>query len=193
MVQSLSDVTTRILGHLQDPMSEGRPGTVAALSSAMCSRARRPTTPADSTRRRRRLQVHHRHRWHSQQSAQADAAAHRRSLHRPVQRSRGSSQHRCRPRPGYPHPATLTNINEDFNKNTAEKSGWKINDFSKPIILVIKKNVTTLTALHKWLKALNAEGDGRISDVPMLLIDDEADNASINTNKEDLDPTERMR
>ena len=91
--------------------------------------------------------------------------------------------------PGYPHPATLTNINEDFNKNTAEKKGWKINDFSKPIILVIKKNVTTLTALHKWLKELNAEGDGRISDVPMLLIDDEADNASINTNKEDLDPT----
>src|SRR3546814_9305266 len=64
----------------------------------------------------------------------------------------------------------ISNINEDFNKNTAEKSGWKINDFSKPIILVIKKNVTTLTALHKWLKELNAEGDGRISDVPMLQI-----------------------
>lgn len=46
----------------------------------------------------------------------------------------------------FPHPATLTNINEDFNKNTAAKSGWKINDFSKPIILVIKKNVTTLDA-----------------------------------------------
>ena len=90
---------------------------------------------------------------------------------------------------GYPHPVTLTNINEDFNKNTATKSGWKINDFSKPIILIIKKNVTTLSALHKWLKDLNAKGDGRISDVPMLLIDDEADNASINTNKEDLDPT----
>ncbi|MGE0230390.1 MAG: Z1 domain-containing protein, partial [Flavobacteriaceae bacterium] len=91
--------------------------------------------------------------------------------------------------PGSPHPVTLTNLNEDFNQNTAAKSGWKINDFSKPIILIIKKNVTTLTALHKWLKALNAEGDGRISDVPMLLIDDEADNASINTNKDDLDPT----
>ena len=68
-------------------------------------------------------------------------------------------------------------------------TGMKDDDFSKPIILIIKKNVTTLTALHKWLKELNAEGDGRISDVPMLLIDDEADNASINTNKEDLDPT----
>lgn len=89
----------------------------------------------------------------------------------------------------FPHPATLTNIHEDFNKNTADKSGWKINDFSKPIILVIKKNVSTLEALHKWLKELNAQGDGRISDVPMLLIDDEADNASINTNKTDIDPT----
>ena len=37
---------------------------------------------------------------------------------------------------GYPHPATLTNIHEDFNKTTAAKSGWKINDFSKPIVLV---------------------------------------------------------
>jgi hypothetical protein len=89
----------------------------------------------------------------------------------------------------YPHPATLTNITEDFNKGTAEKSGWKLNDFSKPIILVIKKNVTTLKSLHKWLKELNSK-DGQISDVPMLMVDDEADNASINTNKPDVDPTQ---
>lgn len=91
--------------------------------------------------------------------------------------------------PNYPHPATLTNVTEDFNKSTAEKSGWKLNDFSKPIILVIKKNVTTLKSLHKWLKELNSKND-QISDVPMLMIDDEADNASINTNKPDLDPTQ---
>lgn len=90
---------------------------------------------------------------------------------------------------GYPHPATLTNINDDFSENTAAGMGWKLNDFSKPIILVIKKNVHTLDALHKWLKAMNARGDGRISDVPMLMIDDEADNASINTNREDIKPT----
>ncbi len=90
---------------------------------------------------------------------------------------------------GYPHPATLTNINDDFNENTAARMGWQLNDFSKPIILIIKKNVHTLDALHKWLKAMNARGDGRISDVPMLMIDDEADNASINTNKEDIQPT----
>ncbi|PSJ45985.1 endonuclease [Zobellella taiwanensis] len=90
---------------------------------------------------------------------------------------------------GYPHPATLTNINDDFNEKTAARMGWQLNDFSKPIILVIKKNVRTLDALHKWLKAMNARGDGRIADVPMLMIDDEADNASINTNKEDIKPT----
>lgn len=90
---------------------------------------------------------------------------------------------------GYPQPATLTNVNDDFNENTASRMGWQLNDFSKPIILIIKKNVRTLDALHKWLKAMNARGDGRISDVPMLMIDDEADNASINTNKEDIDPT----
>jgi hypothetical protein len=89
----------------------------------------------------------------------------------------------------YPHPVTLTNINDDFSKKTADQGGWKLNDFSKPIIFVIKKNVKTLDALYKWLKEMNAQGDGRISDVPMLMIDDEADNASINTNKEDLDPT----
>lgn len=89
----------------------------------------------------------------------------------------------------YPHPATLTNINDDFNANTAARMGWRLNDFSKPIILIIKKNVSTLDALHKWLKAMNARGDGRISDIPMLMIDDEADNASINTNKDDINPT----
>lgn len=90
----------------------------------------------------------------------------------------------------YPHPATLTNIYQDFNKSTAGHSGWELNDFSKPIILVIKKNVSTLKSLFTWLKEMNVKGDGKIADIPMLMIDDEADNASINTNKEDVDPTQ---
>ena len=74
-------------------------------------------------------------------------------------------------------------------KKTAAQSGWSINDFTKPVILVIKKNVWTLDSLHNWLKDMNAQGHGRISDVPMLMVDDEADHASINTNREDIDPT----
>ena len=89
----------------------------------------------------------------------------------------------------YPHPVTFTNIHSDFNKHTANQISLKIKDFNKPMILVIKKNVSTLNSLHHWLKTLNAEGRERISDVPMLMIDDEADHASINTNREDLDPT----
>jgi hypothetical protein len=190
MVQSLSDVTSRILGHLQDPHSEGtnwnRRGLVighvqsgkTANYTGLIARA------ADAGYKFIIVIAGIHNNLRKQTQERIDEAFIGRSSDPEDRRSIGVGLDA-----GYPHPATLTNINEDFNKNTAAKSGWKINDFSKPIILVIKKNVTTLTALHKWLKALNAEGDDRISDVPMLLIDDEADSASINTNKEDLNPT----
>ena len=89
----------------------------------------------------------------------------------------------------YPNPVTLTNINSDFTKQTASVSGHQLNDFTNPFVLVIKKNVKTLKALHTWLRALNANGGDRITDVPMLVIDDEADNASINTNNPGTTPT----
>ena len=190
MVQSLSDVTGRILGHLQDPKSEGtnwnRRGLVighvqsgkTANYTGLIARA------ADAGYKFIIVIAGIHNNLRKQTQERIDEAFIGRSSDPEDRKTIGVGLE-----PGYRHPATLTNINEDFNKNTAAKSGWKINDFSKPIILVIKKNVTTLTALHKWLKELNASGDGRISDVPMLLIDDEADNASINTNKEDLDPT----
>ena len=190
MVQSLSDVTARILGHLQDPHSEGttwnRRGLVIGhvQSGKTANYTGTIARAADAGYKFIIVIAGIHNNLRKQTQERIDEAFIGRSSDPDDRRSIGVGLE-----PGYPHPATLTNINEDFNKNTAAKSGWKINDFSKPIILVIKKNVTTLTALHKWLKELNAEGDGRISDVPMLLIDDEADNASINTNKEDLDPT----
>lgn len=190
MIQSLSDVTTRILGHLQDPQSEGnwnRRGLVighvqsgkTANYTGLIGRA------ADAGYKFIIVIAGIHNNLRKQTQERIDEAFIGRSSH-PEENRRSIG---VGVTPGYPHPATLTNVNGDFNKKTATDSGWKINDFSKPIILIIKKNVTTLAALHKWLKELNAEGDGRISDVPMLLIDDEADNASINTNKEDLDPT----
>ena len=189
-VTSLSDVTSRILGLLQDPRSEGtiwnRRGLVighvqsgkTANYTGVIARA------ADAGFKFIVVIAGIHNNLRRQTQERIDEAFIGRSSDPEDRRTIGVGL-----KPSYPHPATLTNINEDFNKNTATKSGWKINDFSKPIILVIKKNVTTLTALHKWLRDLNAKGDGRISDVPMLLIDDEADNASINTNNEDLDPT----
>ncbi len=88
----------------------------------------------------------------------------------------------------YPHPITFTDVNSDFNKGKAEAIRAELKDFNKPLILIIKKNVKILEALHGWLADLSSKG-GKISHTPMLMIDDEADNASVNTNKEDTDPT----
>lgn len=93
----------------------------------------------------------------------------------------------------FDHPVTLTNVSQDFNKQVAQQSGWRLNDFSRPIILVVKKNVNVLTSLFHWLKDMNAQGADQIETVPMLLIDDEADHASINTNKPEHDPTHTNR
>lgn len=90
-------------------------------------------------------------------------------------------------------PVPLTNTASDFNKKVAAAHSADLELYEKagrPAILVIKKNVSTLKRVHGWLRDLNADQNGQISNIPMLLIDDEADNASINTNKPELDPTQ---
>jgi len=189
LVQSLSDVGTRILGHLQDPASEGswnRRGLVIGhvQSGKTANYIGLVAKAADAGYKFIIViaGIHNNLRRQTQERIDEGFIGRSSDPTNRVPTGVGLNG-------GYPYPATLTTIHEDFNKITAAKSGWRINDFSKPIILVIKKNVSTLDALHKWLKDLNTQGDGRIADVPMLLIDDEADNASINTNKPDLDPT----
>ncbi|MFN7056483.1 Z1 domain-containing protein [Hyphomonas sp.] len=91
---------------------------------------------------------------------------------------------------GHPYPVTLTTTDSDFRKAIANTTGSALKDWSKPVVIVIKKNVSTLKALNGWLKDFNREvGQTQIADVPMLFIDDEADNASVNTNKPELSPT----
>ena len=189
VVQSLSDVNMRILGHLQDPTSEGqwdRRGLVighvqsgkTANYMGLIARA------ADAQYKFIIVIAGIHNNLRKQTQERIDEGFVGRSSN-PENRARiGVGLD-----PRYPCPATLTNINNDFSKSTAEQSGWRINDFSKPIIIVIKKNVSTLKSLHNWLKDMNAEEGDQISDVPMLMIDDEADHASINTNKPDIDPT----
>lgn len=188
VVQSLSDVGTRILGHLQDPKCEGewdRRGLVIGhVQSGKTANYMGLIAKAADAGYKFIIVIAGIHNNLRKQTQERIDEGFVGRLSDPENRAPvgvGLAQ-------GYPHPATLTNIYDDFNKKTAAQSGWKLNDFSKPIILVIKKNVRTLQALHTWLSEMNAQG-GRIADVPMLMIDDEADNASINTNKEDLDPT----
>lgn len=57
------------------------------------------------------------------------------------------------------------------------------------VLFVIKKNVSVLQRLYTWLRDQNIDPVKGYVDVPMLLIDDEADNASVNTRKDETDPT----
>lgn len=57
------------------------------------------------------------------------------------------------------------------------------------VIFVVKKNVSVLTKLYRWLKEQNIDPVLGYVNNPMLLIDDEADNASVNTNSAEVDPT----
>lgn len=78
-------------------------------------------------------------------------------------------------------PVTLTTSIEDFKKSTATTNRSQIDSYKVPVVLVVKKQYKTLSNLISWLRENSAEGDDLTISQPMLLIDDEADNASINT------------
>lgn len=84
------------------------------------------------------------------------------------------------------HSFTSSFEKGDFNKRNAEGSGFNFNT-SEPIILIVKKNKSVLTNLYNWLTAKIAPEE-KSSTKSLLVIDDEADNASINTRK-DGDPS----
>ncbi|MBD3897917.1 Z1 domain-containing protein [Halomonas sp. ML-15] len=77
-------------------------------------------------------------------------------------------------------PVSLTNTIKDFNKTTATSNTSQIASYAVPVVLVIKKNTHTLRNLTEWLREHSANHSSEMVDQPMLLIDDEADNASIN-------------
>ena len=76
-------------------------------------------------------------------------------------------------------PSSLTTSVRDFNIPTAKSQGIPLHNMmdKEPVVFVIKKHPDILENLIKYLKF--EMGQDRIS-APMLLIDDEADNASIN-------------
>lgn len=76
-------------------------------------------------------------------------------------------------------PITFTNTKSDFKKSVAEAVGVPLVNLKEPAVLVVKKNSTTLNNLIDWLVGHNKDTRKTI-DVPILVIDDEADNASIN-------------
>jgi hypothetical protein len=89
------------------------------------------------------------------------------------------------------HVAYLTNSEDtgDFKKGIAKQIGIPLG--SLPILLVIKKNSGVLRNLVAWLQtqanATDENGVPYFTDLPILLLDDEADHASINTKETLLD------
>lgn len=80
---------------------------------------------------------------------------------------------------------SFTTTTSDFKKAAARQV--ISNNSSVPVIFVVKKNKSVLEQLQQWFISYNAT-NGHIKS-PMLLIDDEADAASINTNNDDTNPT----
>ena len=85
-------------------------------------------------------------------------------------------------------PICLTTRADDF-KSTTRDLGVSLQSLNEPLVLVMKKNSRTLANLIDWLEIRNRQSGARISSVPMLLIDDEADNASVNVSTNEDSPS----
>ncbi len=92
--------------------------------------------------------------------------------------------------PAIANSITTSSDKGDFTKRAAETLGVNF-DTPQPILLVVKKNATVLKRLSTWLASQTVTVNGKkvIINKSLLIIDDEADNASINTKKENESPT----
>ncbi|MDG0810603.1 Z1 domain-containing protein [Cohnella rhizosphaerae] len=84
--------------------------------------------------------------------------------------------------------SAFTSVLYDFNSSILNSNDLTLKNIKEPALFVVKKNKSVLKNLESWLYSNNADNSGKI-DLPLLLIDDEADNASVNTRKEEEDPT----
>ena len=84
---------------------------------------------------------------------------------------------------------TYTLYEDDFSKSRA-KSMSAIGTHKSIVLFVVKKNVPVLTHLLEWLTGPNQHlNEDKKLPYSLLLIDDEADNASINTKDSTINPT----
>lgn len=83
---------------------------------------------------------------------------------------------------------SFTSVIKDFDKNILRQLSLSLQSVNSTVVFVIKKNKSILNNLIRWLQSNNFDSRGIINK-SLLLIDDEADNASVNTNKPEKDPT----
>lgn len=79
---------------------------------------------------------------------------------------------------------TTQATNGDFNRAFADNLGMGVQQ--RPVMLVVKKNASILANLNTWAReVLASRGDTEAR--PLLVIDDEADQASVDTGEQDFD------
>ena len=83
------------------------------------------------------------------------------------------------------YPFSVTTINNDFSR-PALSSPQNLNAITEPYVFVCKKNKNILDNFIDWL---TIDGTNVKLQSSLLIIDDEADYASVNTNRDDRDPT----
>lgn len=84
------------------------------------------------------------------------------------------------------HAVPLTNNDYDFLSFIRRTNNASVGDFAKPVVLVVKKHSQVLEQIAQWLlKPSNRHAESK----SLLIIDDEADNASVNCRKPGYDPT----
>ncbi|AXK66969.1 Z1 domain-containing protein [Burkholderia sp. IDO3] len=92
----------------------------------------------------------------------------------------------------HPNCATSRDEKGDFNGAAAKK--FSVSPEQRPWLFVVKKNKSVLEKLLKWMRsnhvanATDPKTGRRVStNLPLLVIDDEADNASIDTGEQEFD------
>lgn len=85
--------------------------------------------------------------------------------------------------------ATARSLKADFNRIVADQLDVPVG--GPPILFVVKKNARMLKNLHSWLNKIarhtDQNGNKTIRNAPALIIDDESDNASVDTSEQSFD------
>lgn len=93
---------------------------------------------------------------------------------------------------------TLTSSSHDgdFKHTVAKQAGIIPSRTGDPIVLIVKKNVSILRNLITWLSSLPdvvvSDQTKYIPDIPMMIIDDECDYASVNTKQPERDEDDKI-
>lgn len=83
-----------------------------------------------------------------------------------------------------------TNRKEQGDFNFRVMSQFGVHPGARPLLMVVKKNYRVLDGVLRWINATGNVTDGpirRFTGVPLLVIDDEADNASVDTRAQRFD------